>query len=191
MSVAEEWRPIPGAPDYEASCLGRIRSVARTQVVPLPNGTTYERRLQPVVLAPYRMPNGYHQVSLGKKVKAYVQRLVALAFHGEPPSALHEVAHRDGNPGNNQPGNLVWATHAENEQHKRDHGTYYTRPSLKGTAHHKAKLTDDDVLAIRRAYTGKRGEITELASRYGVDRSTMSDVVNGTGWRHLQSAVHP
>jgi hypothetical protein len=54
-----------------------------------------------------------------------------------------------------------------------------------GESHPKAKLTDNDVVAIREAFTGKRGELTTLAMHYGVDRSTIERIVHGKRWRHV------
>lgn len=43
-----------------------------------------------------------------------VHRIVATAFHGEPPSKQHVVDHIDTNRRNNRPNNLKWLTRLEN-----------------------------------------------------------------------------
>lgn len=43
-----------------------------------------------------------------------VHRIVAFAFHGEPPSEYHVVDHIDTNRRNNRPENLRWVTRLEN-----------------------------------------------------------------------------
>jgi hypothetical protein len=43
-----------------------------------------------------------------------VHRIVALAFHGEPPTSQHVVDHIDTNRRNNRPDNLRWVTRLEN-----------------------------------------------------------------------------
>lgn len=43
-----------------------------------------------------------------------VHRIVAYAFHGEPPTELHVVDHVDTNRRNNRPENLRWLTRLEN-----------------------------------------------------------------------------
>lgn len=43
-----------------------------------------------------------------------VHRIVAVAFHGEPPTHEHVVDHRDTNKQNNRPENLRWVTRLEN-----------------------------------------------------------------------------
>ena len=43
-----------------------------------------------------------------------VHRIVAIAFHGEPPTSQHVVDHIDTNRQNNRPENLRWVTKLEN-----------------------------------------------------------------------------
>src|SRR6478609_2491960 len=47
-------------------------------------------------------------------VSVRVHRIVATAFHGEPPSNGHVVDHIDTNKRNNRPENLRWVTRLEN-----------------------------------------------------------------------------
>lgn len=56
----------------------------------------------------------------------------------------------------------------------------------KGEAHHLTTLTEDDVRAIRAAYTPrKNGGVDAIAARYGVDRTTIHNVVSGKTWGHV------
>lgn len=43
-----------------------------------------------------------------------IHRLIAFAFHGEPPTEEHVVDHIDTNKHNNRPENLRWVTRLEN-----------------------------------------------------------------------------
>jgi hypothetical protein len=52
---------------------------------------------------------GYMEIA-----SARVHRIVALAFHGEPPTKEHVVDHIDTNKRNNRPENLRWVTRLEN-----------------------------------------------------------------------------
>jgi len=45
---------------------------------------------------------------------ARIHRIVAMAFHGEPPTSQHVVDHIDTNRQNNRPENLRWVTRFEN-----------------------------------------------------------------------------
>lgn len=59
----------------------------------------------------YLDADGYRKVNIAAAgCKFNVQRLVAWAFHGPPPSeAAWQVNHVDGNGSNNQAANLAWA----------------------------------------------------------------------------------
>lgn len=100
----EQWKPVRGHPGYEASSLGRVRSVPRV----LRDG----REAGGTVLKPQRDKDGYQTVKLGRK-RMFVHRCVALAFHGPP-----EVRHLDGNQENCRPENLAWGSRLENEEDK-------------------------------------------------------------------------
>lgn len=100
---ASRVRGIPAG--YEASNLGRVRSVDRI----LANGRSYGG----VVLKPWLDKDGYQQVRFGpKNVRVHVA--VQLAWAGEP-----EVRHLNGDPLDCRPSNLRWGSRVENEQDKR------------------------------------------------------------------------
>jgi hypothetical protein len=127
----ECWRAIPDNEGYEASNFGRIRSLDQT--------TSDGRRIRGRVLKPWISARVYLYVSLGRDTKISVHRAVCLAFHGKPADG-QQAAHLDGKPSNNAPTNLVWATSAENAQHKRLHGTNGGHRVFK-QPHHKKRGT--------------------------------------------------
>lgn len=53
--------------------------------------------------------------------------------------------------------------------------------TLKGEKHGGAKLTEQDVLAIRAAKVTQ----TALAVQYGVSQTTVSDIRRRNVWRHI------
>ncbi|OSC38747.1 hypothetical protein [Mycobacterium decipiens] len=55
----------------------------------------------------------------------------------------------------------------------------------------RAKLTEDDVRAIRADYAAGRWGVGDLAYIYGVTQSTMSSVVRGHTWRHVATEPRP
>lgn len=181
----EVWRAIPGLPGYEASTLGRIRSLDRTIEYGGRWGVT--RRIHSGrVLALKEKPNGaggiYWSFYTDGGRYAQVNRSVCSAFHGPPPSRKHEAAHLDGDSGNNRPGNLVWATPVENASHKVGHGTV-PRGSING----RARLSEDQVAKIIEQYAGgDRSDV--LAERFGVSLSSIVMIARGVSWRHVPSA---
>ena len=102
--MGEVWRRIPMHPGYEASSLGRVRSVDRT--------LTDGRTAGGVVLAQQEDKDGYLRVKLGRKLIG-VHTLVLLAFHGPP-----EARHLNGNRQDNRPTELAWGSRRDNEQDK-------------------------------------------------------------------------
>lgn len=56
---------------------------------------------------------------------------------------------------------------------------------VRGEGHHSAILTEKDVIEARSEYTGKYGQITALARRYGVTVQTMEGALKGKSWRHI------
>lgn len=59
----------------------------------------------------------------------------------------------------------------------------------RGTKHSMAKLTEAEVVEIRKIYA--RGGITqtELAESFGVVQSLISGIVNGRRWPHVDGPV--
>lgn len=120
----EEWRPVVGWPGYEVSTRGRVRSVER--VVLRRNGTGQTIRGR--VLKPATMKkSGHLQVSLshdGARRTYCVHTLVLEAFVGPRPESM-EGLHGDGNPANNNIGNLKWGTPTENHLDRVLHGVHH------------------------------------------------------------------
>jgi hypothetical protein len=113
-SVAETWKPVPGFHNYEASSLGRVRSLTRT-VRCVRHGHEGTRVRRGVVLKP--TPNkGYLVVKLANdsRIVTYgVHQVVAMAFHGACPSGL-VVDHINTVKTDNRPENLEYVTNSEN-----------------------------------------------------------------------------
>lgn len=101
----EEWRRIPGHPDYEVSDLGRVRSWKQSG-----RGGPPPRYLAGGTSAGYR-----HVLLLtdGRRTTGFVHRLVALAFLGPRPDR-HETRHLNGDKLDNRLSNLAYGTHSQN-----------------------------------------------------------------------------
>lgn len=162
--MLETWKPIPRFPDYEASTHGQIRR-AKPDRRGLNCGLVISQTVD---------SSGRKRVALsrdGKKKSSLASRLICEAFHGPPPSPAHQTAHGDGDPLNNRPNNLRWATQAENQADRILHGT-----SNRGERHGMAKLTSDQVGEIRSA----KGSQTAIAAMYDVHQVTVSRIKRGT-----------
>lgn len=173
----EVWRPIQGYSNYESSTFGRVRSKDRRD--------TLGRIAFGRIMSQHVSNSGYARVhvradssSVAQTVAVHI--LVALAFHGlRPPT--HDVAHNDGNPRNNAPTNLRYATRKENEADKDLHGTrFHAIGGLNGGA----KLTAD---AVRRIRTDlERGvPASTIQYEHGVSQSCVSLIKTRRTWKHI------
>lgn len=112
----------------------------------------------------------------GKKHKRYIHRLIMESFVSACPDGM-ECRHLDGNPKNNNVGNLKWGTRRENEADKILHGT-----SNRGSRNGNAKLTERDVSEIRARYSAGRITQQALAVEYGVSDSGICQIITGKAW---------
>jgi hypothetical protein len=109
--TVEEWRPVPGYPNYMASSAGRIVSHLGKR--------------------PYEMRGGFNQhgyrlVQLRNsdgKITRTVHRLIALAFFGDLPPGM-QIRHLDGDHTNNAISNLRYGTASENILDEVSHGRH-------------------------------------------------------------------
>ncbi len=120
--LTEEWRPIPGYEGiYEASSLGRIRSIDRI-VVDNRNTRLFKGKIR----NPQLNKGGYYLVSLSKNgvpKMLLVHRQIMLTFVGEPgPDQV--CCHNNGDRTDNRLENLRWDTRSSNELDKIKHGNH-------------------------------------------------------------------
>lgn len=132
------------------------------------------------VLKPNANGKGYVQMVMclpgNKRKTVTVHRLVCETFHGPRPSQGHVVAHADGNSLNNAADNLRWATAAENEADKRQHGR-----TAEADGHGKSRLSADLVRKIRKARA--RGQsYSEMARYVGANKATIREAAIGRTW---------
>lgn len=163
------WCSIPGFDGYQVNTDGRVR-------------TTVDRRYLRAFdeVRQSQSTNGYIGAYLnGRRVS--VHRLVCLAFHGLPPSDLHEVAHKNGDRTDNRPENLRWATRSENALERREHGVTGPRGEMQG----RSVLKNQEVCAIRNLLKAGKLSQSEIAAAFGVARTTISSIGTNRNWRHI------
>ncbi len=167
--ASEEWRQVEFGHHYQVSNLGRVRSMCG----------------HPKFLKPSIFRSGHRKVVLSDTPKTkhmLIHRLVAKAFVPNP-DGKSDVNHIDGNKANNRASNLEWLSNADNQRHSVSAGI---RPL--GSAHHKSKLTEKDVLAIRKTPNLSPASFRSLAEQYGVSTPTIRAVVLRNTWKHLDDA---
>lgn len=165
MTCSEEWRPVPGFPRYEASNLGRVRSIAYT------DGKGHVRK--PRLLKP-SCHRGHWTIGLTKQIggsqcKRTLGAVVLEAFGKERlPGQI--VLHGPLGRGVNTLDNLSFGTYSQNNgpDRVRD-GT-----RLASCDHPRTCLSPADVARIREL----RGKMTqdEIGSLFGIDQTTVSNI---------------
>lgn len=118
----------------------------------------------------------YRQVGLGRNNYTTVHVLICEMFHGSRPSQDHQVRHLDGDRLNNAASNLCWGTAKENAADAMRHGM-----TPIGVNRHNARLDESAVIEIR-GHKKRYGLWRELAAKYGVNESTISDVWHRRTW---------
>jgi len=173
LEYAEEWRCVIGFEGYyEVSNLGRVRSLARTAIYS--NGGT---RQHPGVLLRQCITTNYLKVRLSKDNRprdCNVHCLVAEAFLGKRPLG-EQINHKDGNKTNNVAWNLEYVTPKGNIRHAIALGLH-PGGSPPGEKNPGAKLTDIEVIEIRRLYTEGFTQ-TALGKQFGVSQQQIGKIV--------------
>lgn len=129
--------------------------------------------------------NGYKRVNVstgGIPRKYSVHRLVAEAFLPNP-KGYKIVNHLDGNKLNNHVDNLEWCNYSQNLMHAYDIGLR----DCKGIKNHQNKLTELDVLEIRKNYKyhDKENNAKVLSKKYKVTPKTIYKIIKFETWKHI------
>lgn len=168
-AAVSDFVPIPGAPLYGVDRLGGVVRLST---------------MRPMRPRPDRKGYLHVRIQLGEDGKKAANptrsSIVLRTFIGPRPSGF-QAAHLNGDNTDDRLENLAWVAPAENERHKRIHGT-----ALLGTRNHQAKLTDDAVRFIRaNCVRGWGGNVVALAEKFGVSQDTVRLVEKGVIWKHV------
>lgn len=159
----EEWRTVPGYPNYQVSNLGNVRG---------PKGP--KKRV---------VGNANHvQMTLWHNNKAKtmsVNRIVCLAFHADTYFEGAHALHKNHIPDDCRAENLYWGTHKKNMQ---DMVEADRTGRSKGEKHGMAKLDWAKVKDIRARYAAGETQIA-LAKVFGVHNTQISNIVRNKSWK--------
>ncbi len=167
LSMDEIWKPVPGGNgNHEVSNLGRIRRVNRRTFTGVDDGKGYRR---------------VGIVANGRRKLWFVHQLVAQVFIGEKPPGYH-VNHIDSHRANNRVDNLEYVTPLGNQRHS--WATTNRQPPHRGEATNFAKLSESDVIQIRRM----RAEgltYKAIAQHFDTKPANVWHICVGRTWKHL------
>jgi hypothetical protein len=126
-----------------------------------------------------RDANGYGRIGVEQR-PVLVHRLAWELAHGPIPAGLH-VLHRCDNPPCVRLDHLSLGTQADNMRDTVTRGRH-----VQGDRVGTAKLTEANVLEIRRRYAA--GGVTQksLAAEFGVKPPAIQAIINRRKWRHLE-----
>jgi len=133
---------------------------------------------------------GYGRFAVSQKRLA-AHRASWFLHYGPIPEGMF-VCHHCDNPKCIRPDHLFLGTHRDNMRDMARKGRAIKGrkgPPRWGQGNPNAKLTEADVLQIRRAY--KNGGVTQcsLGTLYGVHRTAISDILIGRTWAHSEGMV--
>ena len=111
-----------------------------------------------------------------------VCRFICAIVNGSSPSPKHEAAHNcgKGHLGCISGNHLRWDTHTGNMADKIKHGTL-----IYGEDCWNVKLTDEQIIEIRRLYKTGRYYQYQIADMFGVTQVHISDIVNQRKRNHV------
>lgn len=179
--MEEVWKDIQGYEgQYRVSNLGRVLSLKWSgKHGKHPDGMIRKQRTDAFGYKYVNLSNHCHHKRMS------VHRLVAMAFIPNPDN-LPQVNHKDEIRDHNTADNLEWCSVEYNQQygHRRERASI----SSKGENNSRAKLTEKDVIEIRKTYIPGDKDFCKrrLAEKYGVTYVTITKIVTGQIWKHLK-----
>lgn len=178
----EIWIPIKNFEEYyEVSNLGRFRN--KDRLLTRSNGV--QQFTKGKILKNNYYSNGYVQLILYvNKVRFNFLAHRVIAEHFIPnPNNLPVVNHINLIKWDNRVSNIEWCTYSENGLHAVKNGCFNDVIQLKAETHPNTKLTNDDVLYIRKNYIkGKNNDLLfdEFSDKIG--RAGFDKICYGVGW---------
>jgi hypothetical protein len=169
--MKEVFKVIHFAPNYAVSNLGRVKRIT-------PKKRDFGKK---DVFLYGRLDRGWRYVCLqlpNKKEKAFrVHRLVMSEFTWVSKLGINHI---NGIKDDNRLENLEYATPKENSEHAARIGL-----SPRGTAHYAAKLTEQQVIKMRKC--GRYFSHSSLAKIFNVSKCCVGRVLRGIGYSNISS----
>lgn len=179
----EKWVPcvIEG---YEISNIGNAKRVDSY----IDDGKGFKRFVPEKEKTKLKHTGGYVQFCMSSK-KYLAHRLVFESFVGKIPKGM-EINHINGIKTDNRLENLECVTPKQNIHHAMKLGIFINenRNVSKGSSHSKTKLTEKDVVHLRRLFWETDMEPSYIADIYRISKGCVFDISKMRTWKHV---AHP
>lgn len=170
-SVETTWAEIPGWPGYRVSSGGTVQT--RKDCAGLDSGCWVDR-------SPIVDKDGYQKITLTHRRRTVyigVHTLV-LICHGPPrPPGKSMALHGNGDRQDNGLANLRWGFGSDNADDRDHHGT-----TARFETNGNAKLTWDEVNAIRSQRDSLGTSLSSLAKQFGISKKAVLNIVQRKTW---------
>lgn len=164
----EKWNEVVDYPNYEISTQGNIRRW---------DNKKGEVKVSTAPAPTYLMFNTW----VNKKYKKlYVHREMMRAFNPTEDPNLTHVCFKDNNIYNLNLENLYWSSQNKRMRRRFKEGGY-----ARGQEHHRAKLTDEDVIKIRAMWDSEQYTQKVIAEKFGIHVSTCANIISKRFWPHI------
>ncbi len=173
--IREDWKTlrIQGMDEsemYEISNYGRIKSfkVNKTEGSIIKGST----------LKGYKILN--IKLENGKRTTKYIHKLVAETFIPKDNPMQQYVIHLDFDKNNNHTENLKWVTQETMYAHQKINPNY-----KRGTINY-AKLTETDVIRLKKKLKRGKNKLYKLAKEFGITHTQLNRIRKGENWGHVK-----
>lgn len=127
-----------------------------------------------------RNADGYAVVTGKNSMDETTGHRLAYKYFVGPIGDLH-VLHKCDNPCCINPTHLFLGTHQDNMRDKTLKGRVVAH---RGSAHARSKVTEADVVEIRKLKANKVPRI-DIANRFGISKANVDDITTRNTWKHV------
>jgi len=173
--ISETWKPVRTEDMeenelYEVSNWGRIKSFKSNKSEgSIIKGST---------LKGYKILN--IKLKDQRRTTKYVHKLVAECFIPKDNDLQQYVIHLDFNKDNNHFENLKWVTKETMFAHQK------INPNYKRGAINYSKLTETDVIRLKKKLARGKNKLYKLAKEFGITHTQLNRIRRGENWGHVK-----
>ncbi len=174
----EIWKDIKGYEgEYQISNFGRVKGLDRKIVYGNESKGEYHTKKETILKS--TVSGKYEMIKLKGNNSVTIHSLVANHFIPKIKGKSY-INHIDQNPLNNFYKNIEWCTQSENIKSANEAGNGNI-----GTKQADVKLNENKVLLIKKLLFQSKFKQKEIAEKFGVSPTTISDIKHGRKWKHI------